>query len=148
MAGAKAFIDIPYLDEFALQTDAAISLATIAFTLDGAQPDYLEPSSLLYLLDYEVSFEDGDTIETLNLDYVFSTNRHDGNLDEENGTYTFDITRQVQKVIEAAQQGDDINLGFTLNAQVPVLNDNRVRQNIIQGSDNIVFKVFFTDISK
>lgn len=148
LSGVKTFIEIPYLDEFGAQNDIAIHRATITFPLSSSQPAYLSPAPLLYLLDFEIDPSTGDTIETLNADFVFSSNRHGGLLNNEENSYTFDITRQVQKILEAAQTGENQNLGFTLNAQVPVLNQNNSFQSVLDGSDNIVFKVYFTDISK
>lgn len=146
--GTKANIEIPYLDEFGANADLAVNLATLTFSIDALDPDYIAAAPILYLLDYEIDPATGDTIETLNLDYIFSSNRHGGALNEEENTYTFDITRQVQKILEAAEEGDDINFGFTLNAQVPVLNQNSMHQTVLSGSDNIVFKVYYTDISQ
>lgn len=148
LSGVKTLIEIPYLDEFGERNDIAIHRATITFPLSSNQPAYLSPVPLLYLLDLEVDPEAGDTIETLNADFVFSSNRHGGLLNTQENSYTFDITRQVQKILEAAQAGENENLGFTLNAQVPVLNQNNAFQSVLAGSDNIVFKVYFTDISK
>lgn len=144
--GVKTVLEIPYLDEFGANADLAVNLATLTLSLDPLQPDYLPPAPVLYLLDYEIDPATSDTIETLNLDYIFSTNRHGGGFNASSETYTFDLTRQVQKILEAAEAGDDINYGFTLNAQVPVLNQNNVPQTVLSGSDNIVFKVYYTDI--
>ncbi|MEX2597495.1 MAG: DUF4270 family protein, partial [Salibacteraceae bacterium] len=148
MSGVKSLIEIPYLDEFGANTELAVNWATMSFEVADVQPDYLELSPQLYLLDYEIEQGGTDTIETLTLDYTFSTTRYGGIYDESAKTYTFDVTRQVQKIIDNAKMGKDVNLGFTLNAQVPVLNDNREHQNALKGSDNIVFKVYYTDISK
>ena len=37
---------------------------------------------------------------------------------------TFDITRHVQRIVDEAQYGRDVNYGLRLHAQVPVLNGN------------------------
>lgn len=147
LSGVKSVIEIPYIDEFAATTDAAVSLAKLTFSISDLQPDGLDPSPSLFLLDYEID-TDGDTVETLTRDYASNTVRHGGFLDEENGTYTFDVTREVQHIIEQKQRGNNVNLGFTLNAQVPVLNGNVRYQNVLKGSDNIVFEVYYTDISE
>ena len=51
-------------------------------------------------------------------------------------------------MIELQQRGEEIYLGFTLNAQVPVLNGNVRGQNVLKGSDNIALEVYYTDISE
>lgn len=148
MSGVKAEIQIPHLNAFALKSHAAIGRASLTVELDDLKPGGIgfDPSSRLYLLDYEVDPSTGDTVQTLTLDYVTSTNRHGGFL--ENGKYTFDITRQVQRMVDEARSGVlNRNLGFTINAQVVVLNENVCQQNVLKGSDNIVFKLYYTDLT-
>lgn len=112
------------------------------------QPSGVPFAPKLYLLDFEIDRASGDTLETLNSDYTFSTSRHGGELSEDETEYVFDVTRQIQKIIESAQSGGNANLGLTLNAQVPVLNGNVAFQSVLQGSDNIVLEIFYTDINE
>jgi hypothetical protein len=119
----------------------------LTFTGADEQPEDLARSAILYLLDYEIDPTTGERIETLTSDYSFSVTRHGGDYDEATNSYAFDITRQVQHVISSAKKGEDVNLGYTLNAQVPVLNGNVRTQNVLKGSNNIVLKLYYTDIS-
>lgn len=148
MSGTKAAIDIPYLNAFAEKTDVAISRAELIIPVSDLQPSALERSERLFLLDYEIDPTTGDTVESLTLDYAFNSLRYGGVYDEDAGEYSFDVTREIQEIIEAVQRGEDRNFGFTLNAQVPVLNGNIPNQNVLAGSDNIVLKLFFTDLSE
>lgn len=147
MSGVKTSIGIPHFQRFIDKTDAAISKAELVFQTDDSQPEGLDFASRLYLLDYEIPTL-GDTIETLTLDYAYNETRYGGVYDNASGTYTFDVTRQLQKIIELAQNGEPYYLGFTLNAQVPLLNGNVRAQNVLKGTDNIALKIYYTDISE
>lgn len=148
MSGVRSEIYFPYITNFAASTDVAVSLARIKLPTSDVQASGLGYAPKLYLLDFEIDPATGDTLETLNLDYTFSTSRHGGEISEDNTEYIFDVTRQIQKIIESAQSGGNANLGFTLNAQVPVLNGNVQTQTVLQGSDNIVLELFYTDINE
>ena len=148
MSGVKAKIEVPHIERFIEQTDAAIHRAQLVFQTDESQPEGLPYSNQLYLLDYEIDPASEDTIETLTLDFAYNQTRYGGVYDEANETYTFDVTRQLQKMIELQQRGEEIYLGFTLNAQVPVLNGNVRGQNVLKGSDNIALEVYYADISE
>lgn len=148
MSGVRSELFFPYLNAFAKSTDVAVSLARIKVKTSDMQPSGLAYAPQLYLLDFEIDRASGDTLETLNSDYTFSTSRHGGFLSDDETEYVFDVTRQVQKIIESAQSGGNANLGFTLNAQVPVLNGNVAFQTVLQGSDNIVLEIFYTDINE
>ena len=148
MSGVRTELYFPHINAFAKSTDVAVSLARIKVKTSDRQPSGLDYAPQLYLLDFEVDRTSADTLETLNSDYTFSTSRHGGVLSADESEYVFDVTRQIQKVIESAQSGGNANLGFTLNAQVPVLNGNVAFQSVLQGSDNIVLEIFYTDINE
>jgi hypothetical protein len=148
ISGVRSELFFPYLNTFAQSNDIAISLARIKVKTSDMQPSGVPFAPKLYLLDFEIDRASGDTLETLNSDYTFSTSRHGGELSEDETEYVFDVTRQIQKIIESAQSGGNANLGFTLNAQVPVLNGNVAFQSVLQGSDNIVLEIFYTDINE
>jgi hypothetical protein len=148
MSGTKVRIDVPSLSHFAQTTDAAISKATLTFTTADEQPEGLDFSRQLYLLDYEKVPTTGDTIETITLDYAHSAVRYGGSYNATEGQYTFEVTREVQKIIEAAQKGEDVNHGFSLNAQIPVINGNVRAQNVLKGSSDVLLRVYYTDISE
>ncbi|NCG29245.1 MAG: hypothetical protein GWP27_02115, partial [Bacteroidetes bacterium] len=99
----------------------------------------------LYLLDVQYDESNNDSAETLTLDYVFSTTRHGGFLVDDE--YVFDVTRQIQQALLDANAGNNSNYGFRLNAQVPIINGNVRDQNILKGSENIVLRIYYTDIS-
>ncbi len=147
MSGVRTELLFPSLNNFAKATDIAVNLTRLRIKTSDMQPSGLDYSPELILLDFEVDPSTGDTLETLNLDYTFSTSRHGGELSDDKSEYSFDVTRQIQKIIESAQGGSNVNLGFTLNAQVPVLNGNVRTQTVLQGSDNIVLEIFYTDIN-
>lgn len=143
MTGARAEVSIPYLDEFGLHNPAiAVNKATLTFNLSEQQPSGFPNSTRLFLLD----LEEGE-VESLTLDYIYSSDRHGGSFDSDSKSYTFDITRHVQKVLSEAQNGNDINRALRLHAQVPVINGNDVSQNVLKGSGNIVLKLFYTDLN-
>lgn len=141
MAGTRAEIQIPSLYTFGQEANIAINKATLSFTVADQQPDIYGNAQQLFLLDLE---EGG--IESLTLDYIYSPTRSGGQLDDASGTYTFDVTRHVQKVLEEAKLGNDVNYGLRLHAQVPVINGNDTTQNVVKGSDNIVLKLYHTDL--
>ena len=148
MSGVRTELFFPSLNDFAKATDIAVNLARLRIKTSDVQPSGLDYSPELILLDFEVDPSTGDTLETLNLDYTFSTSRHGGELSDDKSEYNFEVTRQIQKIIESVQDGSNANLGFTLNAQVPILNGNVCTQTVLKGSDNIVLEIFYTDINE
>lgn len=142
MAGTRAEIQIPYLVDFAQKANVAINKATLSFSLSDMQPDALGNGEQLFLLDLEE-----DDVESLTLDYIYSQIRSGGAYDQTTNSYEFDITRHVQKVIDEARIGNDVNYGLRLHAQVPVINGNDTSQNVVKGSDNIVLKLYHTDLN-
>lgn len=142
LSGLRSEIQIPGLYDFGLSNKTAIAKATLNFTLSERQNQALGNSFRLYLLDL-----DADDTESLTLDYIYSPTRAGGKYDDETNGYEFDITRHVQRVVESAYTGQDVNYGLRLHAQVPVLNGNDTAHNIIQGLDNIVVKLYHTDLN-
>tara|TARA_B100000902_G_scaffold395601_1_gene454536 strand:- start:265 stop:1632 length:1368 start_codon:yes stop_codon:yes gene_type:complete len=141
MTGTKAQINIPGLQSFGQSQFSAIAKATLDFTLADEQPTFLGRSPRLFLLELEK-----DGTETLTPDFVESPSRANGIYSRLTNSYTFDVTQHVQRVTKAAQSGQNINYGLTLNAQVPVLNGNDTSHNVIQGVDNIMLKLYHTDL--
>jgi len=146
LSGTKAEIHIPELYDLGATRELSLHKAVIQVPSALEQPDGLEHSPQMYLLDYEVT--DGDTIETFTIDYLTQGVRHNGSFVEDSSFYEFDVTRQIQKILKEAFIGNNINYGFTLNAQVPVINGNVRYQNVLLGSDNIVLRLYYTDIKE
>jgi hypothetical protein len=142
MAGLRSEIQIPGLYNLGKSTNAAIAKATISFEFAESQPADLGRAKQLYLLDLEK-----DGIETLTLDYIYSKERSGGRYNKTTGRYVFDITRHVQKVMDNAKNGLDVNYGLRLHAQVPALNGNDTSNNVLLGMDNIEFKLYQTDLN-
>jgi hypothetical protein len=142
LSGTKAEVYFPGLYQFGVANNSAIAKATLEFQLADNQPATLGHSKQLYLLEIE-----SDGSESLTLDYIYSKTRAGGRFDDDINGYTFDITRHVQRIVDEAQFGRDVNYGLRLHAQVPVLNGNDTAQNVIEGLDNIVLKLYHTDIN-
>lgn len=142
LSGTKAEVHIPGLYQFGVEHKSAVAKATLAFKLASEQPTALGHSKQLYLLELE-----SDGSESLTLDYIYSKTRSGGRYNADENGYTFDITRHVQRIMEEAQMGRNVNYGLRLHAQVPVLNGNDTAQNVIQGLDNIVLTLYHTDIN-
>ncbi len=145
LSGSKAQINIPHLNNLGENTLLAVSKATLTVPVASEQPTNFDRSSKLYLLDVQYDESNNDSAETLTLDYVFSTTRHGGFLVDDE--YVFDVTRQIQQALLDANAGNNSNYGFRLNAQVPIINGNVRDQNILKGSENIVLRIYYTDIS-
>ena len=142
LSGLRSEIHIPGLYNFGKMNNTAIAKAVLQFQLSDKQHSELGNSFRLFLLDL-----DADNSESLTLDYVYSPNRSGGRYDEETNGYEFDITRHVQRIVDAARIGEDLNYGLRLHAQVPVLNGNDTAHNMIQGFDNIALKLYHTDLN-
>jgi len=142
LAGLRTEIHIPGLYEFGVNNNTAIAKAVLQFELANEQNGELSNSQRLYLLDLE---KDGS--ESLTLDYIYSPSRSGGKFDEDINGYQFDITRHVQRIVQEAQKGVDVNYGLRLHAQVPVLNGNDTAHNVLKGLDNIALKLYHTDLN-
>ncbi|MDA7744839.1 DUF4270 domain-containing protein [bacterium] len=142
LSGLRSEVHIPGLYNFGALNNTAIAKAILKFELSDKQNAFLGNSFQLFLLDL-----DADNLESLTLDYVYSPGRSGGRYDEESNGYEFDITRHVQRIVDAARSGEDVNYGLRLHAQVPVLNGNDTAHNIIQGLDNIAVKLYHTDLN-
>lgn len=142
LAGLRTEIHIPGLYDFGVNNNSAIAKAILQFELADEQNDELTNSEQLYLLDLEI-----DGSESLTLDYIYSPARSGGKFDSEINGYQFDITRHVQRIVQEAQKGVDVNYGLRLHAQVPVLNGNDTAHNVIKGLDNIALKLYHTDLN-
>ena len=142
LSGLESEIQIPGLQSFGKTSLTAISKATLSFNLADEQPSEYSPSQRLYLLELD---EDGSS--TLTPDFIDNSARSGGFYSSANNGFSFDITRHVQRVVQSANEGGNINYGLRLRAQVPVLNGNDTSHNVIQGLDNIVLKVYHTDLN-
>ena len=142
LSGLRSEVHIPGLYNFGALNNTAIAKAILKFELSDKQNAFLGNSFQLFLLDL-----DADNLESLTLDYVYSPGRSGGRYDEESNGYEFDITRHVQRIVDAARSGEDVNYGLRLHAQVPVLNGNDTAHNIIRGLDNIAVKLYHTDLN-
>ncbi len=143
LAGSKAEIKIPALNDFTAGRNLAVSQAILTIPVDSTQTELFALYPELFLLD------DDPSGESLTLDYLYSQGRHYASYDESIKSYRFDITRTVQKIFDASNNGTDVNYGFTLNAEVPTISrsGNRWYQLVLLGSENAQLKIFYTDIT-
>lgn len=143
LAGSKAVINIPSLYDFTAGRKLAVAQAILTIPVDSTQTELFAFYPTLYLLD------DDPSGESLTLDYLYSQGRHYARYDESIKSYRFDITRTIQKIFDASNNGTDVNYGFTLNAEVPSIpgSGNRWYQLVLLGSENAQLKVFYTDIT-
>lgn len=151
LGGSKAQIRIPGLSTFAQGRDLAISKAILTLPIDSTQTELFRPeayakrsntsSPKLILLD------DDPTGESFTLDQLYSASRHNGNYNADSMTYSWDITRTVQKIIDGKNEGKDLNYGFTINFDVPAINGNQWYQIVLLGSKNATLKIYYTDIT-
>lgn len=150
LAGVRSQIEFPYLNAYARKVDAAVSKATVILTVSDNQPSGRDPAPQLFLLGTVIDDETGDTVQTVfTPDFNFSTARYGGSYDEESGTYEFDVTRQIQAIIEAAQDDRDVNLGFHLVREVfgITASSNIPSETVLLGSDDIVLKLHMTNLN-
>lgn len=145
MAGGKIEIDIPHLDQIVDLGDIAINKGILRFEVNDDLTSIYGPAPRVFLV---ATSEDGDELFTF--DYIESSERYDGRLDENNGTYEFDVTRQVQSVIEAAESGRDINYPLRLIREVFAVSNssNIVDETVLKGSDNIVLELHYTNLNE
>lgn len=141
LAGTKGEVKIPSLSTFADGRNLAVSKAELTIPVDTSQTDLFKSYSRIYFLD-----DDPDG-ETFTLDFLTSQTRHNGLYDATTGSYSFDITRSIQKIFDESNSGVDVNYGFTLNTEVPVENGNSRSQIVLMGSENAQLKIFYSDIT-
>jgi len=141
MAGTSANIEIPGLNHFGRDKSYAISKAELTLKISEEMSAYYVPASRLYLLTFNDSGE-----ERFTLDFVNSPSRNGGLLNSTESSYTFDISRHIQSVLDASKQGDDINFGFSIRSQVPAINGNEPSQTALAGKD-IELKIYYTDLT-
>ena len=141
LSGLKTQVEVPGLYNFGLKNKIAVAKAVLSFQLAPEQPSELSNSRQMFLLELD---EDGT--ESLTPDYIYSRTRSGGVYDSDTNAYEFDVTRHVQRVLNEAQLESNINYGLRLHAQVPVLNGNDTAHNVISGLDNIVLKLYHTDL--
>ncbi|MEZ4721376.1 MAG: DUF4270 family protein [Flavobacteriales bacterium] len=142
LVGSATEIQIPGLSTFGASGIYAASKATLSFPLADIQPSEFTHSKQLYLLDIDES-----GIESLTPDYVYSKARAGGKYNSSTNSFEFDVTRYVQRVLTAEMNGQNENYGLRLHAQVPVLNGNDTAMNVLKGMDNIVLKLYHTDLN-
>ncbi|GAB4380906.1 MAG: hypothetical protein Kow0075_12440 [Salibacteraceae bacterium] len=142
LGGCKGEIRFPSLEKFGKTSPWAIHKAELILSVSDQQPSGYTYADKLYLLDINT-----DGTEALTPDFVYSELRHGGTVNDENRTYTFDITRHIQHALRASWEGKAFDSRLRVHAQVPVLNGTEMSRTILNGSDNIVLKIYYTDIS-
>lgn len=141
LSGTKGEVKIPALSTFADGRSLAVSKAELTIPVDTSQTDLFKSYSRIYFLD-----DDPDG-ESFTLDFLTSETRHNGAYDATTASYSFDITRSVQKIFDESNNGVDVNYGFTLNTEVPVENGNSRSQIVLMGAENAQLKIFYSDIT-
>lgn len=110
LSGVKTKIEVPYLYNLISQGNVAIHKAEIAFSVKNYDEFFFAPPRLSLFKPFSKSSNRNFLIE----DAVTSTN-YGGNYDETDGTYTFDITRHVQNILNSQYfNGIDTNDGLFL----------------------------------
>ena len=153
MAGCRAEIRIPGLTPFAATVDGAISKATLSFRVSDNQPTSFDPAYQLFLIAID-SVENTETneleeVENFTFDFLFSTERYGGRYDEASGSYEFDVTRQVQAILENAQLERNVNRGFRLIREIYSITSasNVPSETVLEGADNIELKLHMTKLN-
>ena len=110
LSGVKTKIEVPYLYNLISQGNVAINKAEISFSVKNYDEFFFAPPRLSLFKPFSKSSNRNFLIE----DAVTSTN-YGGNYDETDGTYTFDITRHVQNILNSQYfNGIDTNDGLFL----------------------------------
>ncbi len=110
LSGVKTKIEIPYLYNLISKGNVAIHKAEISFSVKNYDEFFFAPPRLSLFKPFSKSSNRNFLIE----DAVTSTN-YGGNYDETGGTYTFDITRHVQNILNSQYfHGIDTNDGLFL----------------------------------
>ena len=122
--GLRAKITIDDLTSWADSTNTAINKAELIFQIDSSASDMerYPPPNQIYL-----TYIDTAGVERLPVDYSFSPDYYGGVLNTSDNTYRFNITQQLQNIIE----GKIINKGFYLTTGRLTDRANRV---VLKGS--------------
>lgn len=142
--GTRTKIYIPFLQNFADSQKVSISRAELIIKVDEAVSPYTysfaPPASLALIACNSSGVEElvWDQLETT--DFV----KYGGEYDATNKQYTFNIARQVQKILN----GSLTNYGFYLVNALPnksyvIRRDNRLERVVIGGKTNPNYKPIF-----
>ncbi|GEM_PF-382575 len=154
LAGLRTEIQIPSLNGFVETTDAVMSKATLNFKVADEQPSNYDPAVRLFLVAIDTVSEgaaegtEGDDLFTF--DYIYSTERYGGIYNASNNEYEFDVTRQIQAIMEQSQDNNmDINQGFRLIREIyGITNSSNVAEHtVLKGGSNIVLKLHMTNLN-
>ncbi|MBI3519086.1 MAG: hypothetical protein HY062_06980, partial [Bacteroidetes bacterium] len=139
-----ARVYLPYLKNFNDSVNVAISRAELIIKVD----DILSPTNANYGCPANLALIacNVDGTEELVYDQLETTDfvKYDGNYDATNKQYTFNIARQVQKILNGSIQ----NYGFFLVNALPnrsyvIRRDNRLQRVVFGGKTNMNFKPIF-----
>jgi hypothetical protein len=142
--GTRIRVNIPFLKNFSDSLNVSISRAELIIKIDEALApytiNYSYPSSLALIGCGETGTEElvWDQLETS--DFI----KYGGNYNNTNKTYTFNIARQMQKVITNKIK----NYGFYLVNALPnraftAKRDDRFQRLVFGGKSNLTFKPVF-----
>jgi hypothetical protein len=142
--GTRTKIYLPFLQNFADSQKVSISRAELIIKVD----DIVSPASPFYESPAELALIacNADGVEELVWDQLETTDfvKYGGEYDATNKQYTFNIARQVQKILN----GTVANNGFYLVNALPnrsyvIRRDNRLNRVVIGGKTNANFKPVF-----
>jgi hypothetical protein len=142
--GTRIKVNIPFMKNFSDSLNVSISRAELIIKVDEAIApytiNYSYPSKLALIGCGETGTEElvWDQLETS--DFI----KYGGDYNSTNKTYTFNIARQMQKVITNKVK----NYGFYLVNALPnraftVKRDDRFQRVILGGKSNLTFKPVF-----
>jgi hypothetical protein len=142
--GTRTKVYIPFLQNFADSQKVSISRAELIIKVDEAVSPYTysfsRPASLALIACNSSGVEElvWDQLETT--DFV----KYGGEYDATNKQYTFNIARQMQKILD----GSLTNYGFYLVNALPnksfvIRRDNRLERVVIGGKTNTNYKPIF-----
>lgn len=142
--GTRTKVYLPYLKNFNDSQKVSISRAELIIKVDeNISPynfNYSYPASLALIACATDGKEElvYDQLETT--DFV----KYGGNYDATNKVYTFNIARQMQKILN----GEIVNYGFYLvnalpNRSAVIRRDNRLQRVVFGGKNNLNYKPTF-----
>lgn len=142
--GTRTRVYLPYLKNFNDSVNVSISRAELIVKVD----DIVSPASSYYGTPANLALIacNADGVEELVYDQLETTDfvKYDGTYDATNKQYTFNIARQMQKILNGSIQ----NYGFFLVNALPnrayvIRRDNRLERVVFGGKTNMNFKPVF-----
>lgn len=142
--GTRIKVFLPFLKNFSDSVNVSINRAELILKVDEAispfSANYTYPTTLALIASDENGNEElvWDQLETS--DFI----KYGGNYNATEKTYTFNIARQMQRILN----GNSKNYGFYLvnatpNRAFTIKRDDRYQRVVFGGKDNITYKPIF-----